>query len=76
MKLVVDVRPNSKKGPLIELQPDSSLTVYLKEVPERGKANESLLKLLARHLDVPKSCLSVAKGRTSRHKIIEVDIGF
>ena len=68
------IKPNSAKGPLVELQPDGSLIVYVREVPEKGRANDALVKLLADHLDLPKSCVSITRGHTSRHKIVEIDI--
>lgn len=74
MKLNIYIKPNSKKGPLVELQPDGSLVVFVQEIPEKGKANTALVKLIANHLDVSKSCVKVVTGHTSRHKIIEIDI--
>jgi uncharacterized protein len=41
--------------------------------PERGRANEALLDLLAETLDFPRSRLAVVAGRTSRRKIVEVE---
>lgn len=38
--------------------------------PEDGKANASLLALLARELHIPKSRLTIASGATSRLKTI------
>jgi len=74
MKLDLLIKPNSTKGPLVAIQPDGSLLVYVREIAADGEANEALIKLLAKHLDVPKSCISIIRGHTSRHKTIEVDI--
>jgi uncharacterized protein len=41
--------------------------------PERGRANEALIKLLAGSLGVPRSRVSVVGGQTARRKIVEVD---
>ncbi len=40
--------------------------------PERGRANEALVELLADALDVPRSRVSVVGGQTGRRKIVEV----
>lgn len=40
--------------------------------PERGRANEALLALLAEKLGLPRSRLAVVAGQTSRRKIVEV----
>jgi uncharacterized protein len=41
--------------------------------PERGKANEALVELLAQALAVPKSGVRVVGGHTARRKIVEID---
>jgi uncharacterized protein YggU (UPF0235/DUF167 family) len=41
--------------------------------PERGRANEALVELLAGALDVPRSRLSVVGGKTGRRKIVDVE---
>ncbi|HWA30232.1 MAG TPA: DUF167 family protein [Rhizomicrobium sp.] len=41
--------------------------------PEDGKANMALIALLAKKLDVAKSCVRIAAGETSRLKTIEID---
>ena len=41
--------------------------------PEDGKANNALIGLLARALDVRKSDVRIASGAASRVKMIEVD---
>jgi uncharacterized protein YggU (UPF0235/DUF167 family) len=41
-------------------------------VPEGGKANAAVLKLLAKALGVPKSRLAIVQGETGRDKVIEI----
>lgn len=41
-------------------------------VPESGKANAALLKLLAKQWKLPKSALSVAGGAKDRNKVVHV----
>ncbi|EKD55978.1 MAG: hypothetical protein ACD_58C00324G0010 [uncultured bacterium] len=40
--------------------------------PIKGKANEALIKLLAKHLKIPKSQILIIKGQRSKNKIIEI----
>jgi hypothetical protein len=40
--------------------------------PEKGKANEKVLELLAYHLAVPKSSVRIIAGKSARIKIIDV----
>jgi hypothetical protein len=70
----VTVKPGSKKGPLV--QPDllGGLLVYVREPALEGKANKAVIELLAKYYDVPKSCVEVVGGHTSKYKIVEVDV--
>jgi hypothetical protein len=72
MQKKVKVKPNSKQQK-IEEQSDGSLTVYLKSPPVDGKANEELIKLLAKKFDVSKSDIRIKAGLSSRQKMIEID---
>jgi uncharacterized protein (TIGR00251 family) len=40
--------------------------------PEDGKANDSLIRLLAKFFSVPKSSLRIVSGATSRLKRVEI----
>ena len=67
----VIVKPNSKKGPLVVAQ-GNELTVYLREKPIDGEANTALIKLLSKHFDIAKSCITIKTGRRGRKKVIEI----
>ena len=41
--------------------------------PQKGKANEALIELLANYFSVPKSSVRIIRGQTGRKKLIEVD---
>ena len=41
-------------------------------VPENGKANEAVVKLLAKAWKLPKTSLTVVAGATDRNKIVHV----
>ena len=41
--------------------------------PERGKANDALLDLLAKVLDVPRRRVTLVAGASSRDKVVEVE---
>jgi len=72
MKISVVIKPNSTKGPLVEAQMDGSLIVYIREIAADGKANEALIKLLAKYYNVPKTSVTIIRGHTSRHKMVEL----
>jgi uncharacterized protein (TIGR00251 family) len=72
MQKRVKVKPNAKQQKIEELA-DGSLSVHLKSPPVDGKANEELIKLLAKNFDVPKSSIRIKSGATFRQKLIEID---
>jgi len=51
---------------------DGVVHIRVTTVPEDGKANKAVLKLLAKALGVPVSTLSVTRGHTSRDKTIRL----
>ncbi len=47
--------------------------VRVAEAPERGRANEAVVALLAGALSVPRASLTVVSGRSGRDKVVELD---
>ncbi|MEY3537748.1 MAG: hypothetical protein RL645_562 [Actinomycetota bacterium] len=72
MRITVQVKPGSKKGPLVEPQPDGSLIVFLQERAVDGAANEGLIRLLADHFACRKAEVTIEAGLTSRIKRVSV----
>lgn len=52
---------------------DGTIRVYVTVVPEDGKANRAVVKLLARALGVAKTRLVLLRGATSRDKVYWID---
>lgn len=48
------------------------LTVRTTATPEHGKANEAVLRLLAKALDRPATALELVRGARSRAKLIRI----
>ena len=71
MKIPVFVKPGSKKGDLVEVVSDG-LIVFLRAKAVDGAANQALIKVLAGHFGVAKSCVTIVAGQRSRHKIVEI----
>lgn len=53
-------------------QEGDKITVGIKARLEGGKANEELIKKIARYFKMPVSSVRIVSGRRSRNKIIEV----
>jgi uncharacterized protein (TIGR00251 family) len=47
--------------------------VRVAAAPEGGKANEELLRLLARTLELPRRDLELTRGRASRDKVVMLE---
>lgn len=73
MRITVKVKPGSKKGPLVEVEADGSLTVFLQQRAVDGAANDGLIEVLAKHYGVSKSRITLEAGFTSRIKRLNVD---
>lgn len=74
--LQVRVIPNASCNQIKpESQSDGTILwrVYVTTPPEDGKANQAVIKLLAKTLKQPKSAFSIIRGLTYRDKTITVD---
>ena len=71
-KIYIKIKPNSKKGPLVEKLTADSFVVYVREPAVDGRANAALIRILADYLYTSPSRLSIVRGHTSRDKVIEI----
>lgn len=62
----IKVMPNSMKDEVVEGNP---IIVRVKEPPERGRANQAVIKLLADHFH---SNVRVVSGHKSKRKLVEL----
>ena len=65
--LKIKVIPNSKKTELLEKE--GQLRLYLKAVPEKGKANQELIKFFKKGFGLK---VEIVKGEKSREKVLKV----
>ena len=72
VSLKVRVTPGARDDAIIGWREDV-LRVRLRAVPERGKANAALCRLLAQKLGVAASTVAVVRGAGSRKKVVAVD---
>lgn len=70
--VTVKVKPGSRKGPLVETGADGELTIYVREPAVDGKANDAVTRVLAAHLQLPRSRVELVAGATSRQKRFRV----
>lgn len=55
----------------VEMQSDGTYRVHTTAAPADGDANAAVIKMLARHFDVPKSSIKIIRGQSTRDKVIE-----
>ena len=71
MKIKVKAKPNSRTNGITKLDEDY-YEVKVTVPPEKGKANEKIRELLAKHLNMPKSRITLISGETFKEKVFEV----
>jgi hypothetical protein len=69
VRITVQVRPRSSRSAILGVR-DGSLEVALTAPPADGAANQELMKLLARELDVKRSGVDIVVGASSRSKVV------
>ncbi len=75
MRLLIKVVPKARRNALeaADAAAGYDLRVFVSVVPEKGKANQSVVKLLAKHFNVPKSKVRILRGESSTIKLVEVE---
>ena len=70
-RISVKVIPRSKLERVEQID-DSVFVVRTRAIPEKGKANREVVRLLEEHFGVPKLNVTIVVGTTSKHKIIDI----
>ncbi|WP_430473309.1 DUF167 family protein [Thalassospira lucentensis] len=76
IRLFVRLTPKASRDAINGLMNDASgrmrLKVSVSAVPENGKANQAMIKLLAKAIKWPKSSFGIAAGKTDRTKMLVI----
>lgn len=70
--LTLHIQPGAKKTEIAGRHGEA-LKIRLAAPPVDGKANEALLKFVARQLGLPKTAVTLKSGQTSRQKVLELE---
>ena len=70
-RLRIRVSPGTRRTEIVGRQGDA-WKVRVAAAPERGKANDALLRLLAERLRLPLAGLSLVSGHGARDKVVEL----
>jgi len=71
MKIYIQVKPGSNRDEVIKLN-SGEYKVWLKALPQRGKANLALIKILAKYFKVNQQQVKIIIGKTTGKKLIEI----
>jgi uncharacterized protein (TIGR00251 family) len=69
----IKVTPRCKTEGVISTLEDGTIKIGVHAVAEKGKANLSVLKVLAMHLQIKESELKIISGHTSQIKLIKIN---
>jgi hypothetical protein len=83
MKIIVKAKTKAKvekveriTQPTLDLEKNKTETIIykvsVKEAPVDGRANEAIIKALAKYFDISPSSISLITGQTSKQKVFEI----
>ena len=72
-RLRLRVSPKAKRNAVLGLRGDV-LKVSVTAVPERGKANDAVIVLLAEALGIAPSSIRLLSGASSKDKVVTIDL--
>lgn len=70
-EIALRVTPKASRNAIVA--GEDGLRAYVTVVPEDGKANAAVAKLLARALGIAKTRLTLVRGQTARDKVFRID---
>ncbi|TVQ83301.1 MAG: DUF167 domain-containing protein [Micavibrio sp.] len=74
LRLYIRVSPKSRRNAIIGIAEDgnggSVLKIAVSAVPENGKSNQAVIKLLSKTFGIAKSDIRIISGDTSRNKTL------
>ncbi len=70
--LRVKARPGATKTVIKEIMDDETIKINIAAPPVKGKANQELIKFLAKEFDVLKNNVKIVSGAGERVKLIKL----
>lgn len=70
--LKIKVHPHAKITMIKEILPDNTIKVDVSASPEKGQANQKLIKYLAQEFKVNKNSIKIVSGVGKRVKLIKI----
>lgn len=70
--LRIKVLPKSPQTELVAIMADGTIKIRLAAPPEKGQANQELIRFLSKELNVKKSQITIISGKTEPLKLIKI----
>jgi len=71
MKIFVKAKPGAREEKVQKID-DSHYVVFVKELPEKGRANNAIKNALAVYFKTGSAYVKIISGFSSKNKIIEI----
>jgi uncharacterized protein len=71
LSIEVAARPGASRSEIKGID-ERGLLIAIAAAPERGKANDELIRLIVKIAEVPRSAVSIIKGDTARRKTLRI----
>jgi hypothetical protein len=72
--LRIKVIPGAPKTEIRGEMADGTLKITVAAAPEKGKANQALIKFLAEEYGVPKNSVTIISGAAARIKLVKIKL--
>jgi len=70
--LRVKVLPKSPQNKIVEILVDETIKIRIQAAPEKGRANQALIKFLSQEFNVSAKNVTIISGQTTPVKLIKV----
>lgn len=71
MRIYIKAKPGSKEEKVVKTD-EENFIVSVKERPIQGRANDAIVRALAKHFGVPTYCVKILAGERAKRKIVEI----
>ena len=72
MKITAKIKTRAKKNEIIKIN-ENSYKISVTEIPEKGKANNIIIEILAKNFKIPKNKITIISGLTNNIKVVNID---
>lgn len=72
MYIQIKVIPKSRETAFVEKMDDDTYKIRVKAAPEKGKANDELIRFLSKTLNIRKDEILIISGHTDTRKLLKI----